>query len=33
MKSIKINQERFGYSYELKQIFINTVQEMGWTLN
>lgn len=27
MKSIEINQERFGYSDELKQILINTVQE------
>jgi len=25
-KSIEINQERFGYSDELKQIFINTAQ-------
>jgi hypothetical protein len=28
MKSIEINQKRFGYSDELKQIFINTVKEM-----
>jgi hypothetical protein len=27
MKSIEINQRRFGYSDELKQIFINTVKE------
>lgn len=26
-KSIEINQKRFGYSDELKQIFINTVNE------
>ncbi len=26
MKSIEINQKRFGYGSELKQIFINTVQ-------
>src|SRR5690606_8953349 len=26
-KSIEINQKRFGYSDELKQIFINTVKE------
>jgi len=30
LKSIEINQERFGYSNELKQIFINTVEEMEW---
>jgi len=29
MKSIEINQGRFGYSDELKQIFINTIKEMG----
>ena len=28
MKSIEINQKRFGYSDELKQIFINTVNEL-----
>lgn len=28
-KSIEINQERFGYSDELKQIFINTALELG----
>lgn len=27
-KSIDINQERFGYSDELKQIFINTISEL-----
>lgn len=27
MKSIEINQERFGYSDELKQILINTVRD------
>ena len=27
MKSIEINQERFGYGDELKQIFINTVKD------
>ena len=26
MKSVEINQERFGYSDELKQIFINTIK-------
>ena len=28
MKSIEMNQQRFGYSDELKQIFINTVKQM-----
>jgi hypothetical protein len=28
--SIEKNQERFGYSDELKQIFINTAREFGW---
>lgn len=28
-KSIEINQERFGYSDELKQIMINTLDELG----
>jgi len=28
MKSLEINQKRFGYSEELKQILINTVKEM-----
>lgn len=30
LKSIKINQERFGYSDELKSILINTIKELGW---
>jgi len=29
-RSIVINQDRFGYSDELKQIMLNTVKEMGW---
>lgn len=29
LKSIEINQKRFGYSDELKAILINTVKEMG----
>ena len=29
MKSIEINQKRFGYSDELKQIFINTAQYLN----
>ena len=29
MKSIEINQKRFKYSDELKQIFINTITELG----
>lgn len=28
-KSIEINQERFGYSDELKQIFINTIKSLS----
>ena len=28
LKSIEINQERFGYTDELKQIFINTVEKI-----
>jgi hypothetical protein len=28
MESIEINQKRFGYSDELKSIFINTVKEL-----
>lgn len=28
MKSIEINQKRFGYGDELKQVFINTVQAL-----
>lgn len=27
-KSIEINQDRFGYSDELKQIFVNTIHEL-----
>lgn len=30
LKSIEINQDRFGYSDELKRIFINTIEEMHW---
>jgi len=30
MRSIQLNQDRFGYSDELKQIFQNTITEMGW---
>ena len=29
MKSIEINQKRFGYSDELKQIFINTINNLS----
>jgi hypothetical protein len=29
LKSIEINQKRFGYSDDLKEIFKNTVKEMG----
>jgi hypothetical protein len=29
LKSIEINQKRFGYSDELKQIFKNTISEIG----
>lgn len=29
LKSIELNQERFGYTDEMKQIFLNTVKEMG----
>lgn len=29
LKSIEINQRRFGYSDELKQILLNTVAELG----
>lgn len=33
LKSIDINQKRFGYSDELKQIFLNTVTEMSrWAI-
>jgi hypothetical protein len=30
LKSIELNQERFGYTDELKQILLNTIDEMGW---
>jgi hypothetical protein len=30
LRSIAINQERFGYSDELRMIFENTAREMGW---
>ena len=30
MESIEKNQERFGYSDEVKQILINTVEDMEW---
>lgn len=30
LKSLEINQKRFGYSDELKQIFFNTVMELGF---
>lgn len=30
LKSIEINQDRFGYGDELKQIFINTVRFLSW---
>jgi len=29
-RSIEQNQERFGYSDELKQILVNTAESMGW---
>lgn len=29
-KSIVINQKRFGYSDEIRQIFTNTIKELGW---
>jgi hypothetical protein len=29
LRSIEINQKRFGYSDELKQILLNTVAELG----
>lgn len=31
LKSIEINQRRFGYTNELKQIFINTVKSLDMT--
>lgn len=30
LKSIEINQQRFGYSDELKMILINTAKELGY---
>lgn len=30
LKSIEINQDRFKYSDELKQILINTIKYLGW---
>lgn len=30
MKSIEINQKRFGYSDDIKQLLINTIKDMGW---
>jgi len=30
MKSLEINQERFGYSDELKKILHNTVKNLSW---
>ena len=30
LRSIEINQDRFNYSDDLKQIFINTIKEMKW---
>ena len=30
MKSINKNQERFGYSDDIKQILINTVKYLKW---
>ena len=29
-KSIEINQKRFKYSNELKQIFLNTINDLDW---
>jgi hypothetical protein len=29
LKSIEINQKRFGYSDDLKMVFLNTVRELG----
>lgn len=33
VKSIAINQKRFGYSDELAQIFLNTLKEFGETVS
>jgi len=30
LRSIEVNQERFGYGNDLKEIFINTINEMNW---
>lgn len=30
LKSIEQNQQRFGYSDDIKAIFLNTANEMGW---
>lgn len=30
LKSVEINQKRFGYSDELKEIILNTVREIGF---
>lgn len=30
LRSIEINQKRFGYTDELKRILLNTVREMGF---
>ena len=30
VRSITINQSRFGYSSELAEILLNTVRELGW---
>lgn len=30
IKSINVNQERFGYSDELKGILLNTIKDLGW---
>lgn len=30
MRSIEINQDRWGYSDELKNILVRTVQSLGW---
>lgn len=29
LRSVEINQKRFGYSDELKEIFLNTIRELG----
>ncbi len=29
-KSFEINQKRFGYSNDVKQMFINTAEHLGW---